>query len=154
MFIGSVFFLSIFLLIPHSSSAWPSKTQYSSSLMPVVVRKTDIAFINPVPPARVSKISKKKIKVEATAYSSRVQETDSSPTITASGMHVAPHIIAANFLPIGSKVSFPDMYGDQEFIVGDRLAPRYSHRVDFWKPSREEALQFGFQIITLEIESS
>ncbi len=81
--------------------------------------------------------------VVITAYSSSVEETDSSPFITASGSYVRDGIIAANFLPIGTQVKIPALYGDKIFIVEDRMARKNSHKVDIWMPSKSQALQFG-----------
>lgn len=92
-----------------------------------------------------------RLRVQATAYSSTPDQTDGDPFTTASGTRVAPHIIAANFLPMGTRVKFPELHGDAEFIVGDRMAKRFSHRVDFWKASRGEALQFGVRAVTIEV---
>jgi hypothetical protein len=52
-----------------------------------------------------------------TAYSSTADQTDSSPFITANGKNVKDGIVACNFLAFGTKVKFPDMYGDKVFTV-------------------------------------
>lgn len=83
----------------------------------------------------------KEYQVVATAYSSTVDQTDSSPFITASGTHVHDGTLAANFLKFGTKVTIPDFYGDKIFTVEDRM--RDSYKVDVWFPSREQALKFG-----------
>lgn len=85
--------------------------------------------------------SGKEYQVVATAYSSTVDQTDSSPFITASGTRVHDGTLAANFLKFGTKVKIPDIYGDRIFIVEDRM--RDNHKVDVWFPSREQALKFG-----------
>lgn len=87
--------------------------------------------------------------VTATAYSSTTDQTDGDPFITASGARVAPHIIAANFAPLGTRVNI----NGKEYEIGDRLNPRYVYRVDFWKESREAARQFGVQTVLVEIVS-
>jgi len=100
-------------------------------------------------------IPEKKIKrttyVTVTAYTSRPQETDSTPYITASGSHVRDKVVAANFLPIGARVRFPDRFGDKEFIVEDRMNARYWHRMDIWMADLQEARQFGAQYLKVEI---
>jgi 3D (Asp-Asp-Asp) domain-containing protein len=82
-----------------------------------------------------------------TAYTSEVAQTDSSPCTTANGFNVCKHgiedTVAANFLPFGSKVKIPDLFGDRVFIVRDRMNSRYSERVDVWMKSKPDALQFG-----------
>lgn len=89
--------------------------------------------------------------VPMTAYSSTVDQTDDSPFITASGTHVHWGTVAANFLPFGTKIKIPSMYGDQVFIVEDRMNKRYWHKVDIWMPTRQEALQFGIRTLEIEI---
>jgi 3D (Asp-Asp-Asp) domain-containing protein len=95
---------------------------------------------------------KKYIKeVWITAYSSTEDQTDDSPFITASNKHVRPGIIAANFLPFGTKVKFPDLYGDEIFVVEDRMNKRYTNRVDIWMQERQDARNFGVQRVQMEI---
>lgn len=89
--------------------------------------------------------------VSATAYSSTVDQCDSTPFITASGQHVRDGIIATNFLPFGTKVKVPELYGDKVFEVQDRMNGRYSTRVDFWMPSRGEAIEFGLRQVKIEV---
>ncbi|MBD3252034.1 hypothetical protein GF380_06350, partial [Candidatus Uhrbacteria bacterium] len=57
--------------------------------------------------------------VPMTAYTSRPEETDDTPFITADGSHVRDGIVAANFLPFGTKVRIPSLFGDQIFEVHD-----------------------------------
>lgn len=95
--------------------------------------------------------------VTLTAYSSTVDQTDSSPCITANGFNVCSHgqenVIAANFLPFGTKVRIPDLFGTRVFTVQDRMNARYSHRVDVWMKSRSAAKQFGVKHAKIEIVS-
>lgn len=83
--------------------------------------------------------------VTVTAYSSTSEETDDSPFITASGTHVRDGVAAANFLPFGTIIKIPELYGDRIFMVEDRLHERYSDRVDIWMPTKEDAQNFGRQ---------
>ena len=89
--------------------------------------------------------------VSITAYSSTPDQTDSSPFITANGTRVREGIIAANFLPFGTKVKIPSMFGDRTFVVEDRMNARYWHRVDIWMPTRAQALQFGIRTLQIEV---
>ena len=93
--------------------------------------------------------------VVATAYSSEVAQTDSTPCITADGYNVCTHntedVIAANFLPMNAKVRIPDLYGDQIFTVHDRMNPRYNYRIDLWKKSRNSAITFGKRLVRIEV---
>lgn len=89
--------------------------------------------------------------VRATAYSSTHDQTDSTPFITAKGTYVRDGIIAANFLPFGTKIRIPDLYGDKIFTVEDRMNARYWYNIDIWFPERSLAKAFGSQRITIEI---
>lgn len=84
-----------------------------------------------------------KIEVRVTAYASVPQETDNTPFITASGKHVADGFIAANFLPFGTKVQIPSLFGDKIFTVEDRMNRRMVGFVDIWMPSVAQAIDFG-----------
>jgi len=92
------------------------------------------------------------MKVLVTGYSSTPEETDEDPFITASGKMVKDGIVAANFLPFGTKVRFPFLYPEKIFVVEDRMHHRFSkNRVDIWFPSKELALEFGAKETIMEI---
>lgn len=95
--------------------------------------------------------TKKTMRIPVTAYSSTVDQCGADPFTTASGTQVRDGIIAANFLPIGTKVRFPDHYGDKIFVVEDRMSGRYWQRADIWMTSREQAKQWGIKYTTIEI---
>jgi 3D (Asp-Asp-Asp) domain-containing protein len=90
-------------------------------------------------------------KIPTTAYSSEVGQTDSTPFITASGTSVRHGVIAANFLPIGTRVRLPDLYGDEVFVVEDRMNARYNQRVDIWMEETADARNFGIHWTTVEV---
>lgn len=81
--------------------------------------------------------------VWVTAYSSTPDQTDSTPFITASGTRVKDGVIAANFLPFGTIIKIPALFGDKIFTVEDRMHPRKKKVVDVWMPSTKKALSFG-----------
>lgn len=88
--------------------------------------------------------SLEKIKVEATAYSASVDETDSTPWQTA--LMTKPTVgrtIAVSrdldFL-LGKKVKI-NGYG--VFVVEDLMNSRFTKRIDFFKGSKREAIKFG-----------
>lgn len=112
------------------------------------------------------------LQVFATAYSSDPYQTDATPCIPALGSFdlcenffrtKTEDTIAANFLPLGAKVRFPNMYGDKIFVVRDRMNSRYNYdrigyyRIDFYKAAmddqgnldqkaaKQEAIEFGFK---------
>lgn len=96
-------------------------------------------------------VAKVKKDVVITAYSSTPDQTDSSPFITANGTWVYDGVIACNFLPFGTKVHLPDFSGDKIYTVEDRMAKRFSYKMDIWMETRGEALEFGVQKLTVEI---
>lgn len=95
--------------------------------------------------------AKKTLQIAVTAYSSTPDQTSGDPFITASGSRVHDGVIAANFLPIGTRVRFPDHYGDKIFTVEDRMHARYWQRADIWMETRDEAKQWGVRYTTIEI---
>lgn len=92
-----------------------------------------------------------KIKVVVTAYSSTVDQTDSTPFTTASGKRVRDGFIAANFLKFGTKVQIPELYGDKVFVVEDRMHRRFNTYVDIWFSNRSSALKFGKQEVEIVV---
>lgn len=97
------------------------------------------------------------IKVTVTAYNSLPGQTDGSPCITASGMNVCEHniedVIATNYrwLPFGTKVRFPELFGDKFFTVQDRMNKRYSARADIWMKDYSAAKKFGKKYLVMEV---
>lgn len=93
--------------------------------------------------------------VTITAYNSEVGQTDNSPCITANGFDVCDYgvedTIAANFLPFGSKVKIPELFGDRVFVVRDRMNKRFSNRVDVWMIERPAAVKFGVKVAKIEV---
>jgi 3D (Asp-Asp-Asp) domain-containing protein len=81
--------------------------------------------------------------VTVTAYSSTSDQTDEDPFTTASNRRVRWGYVAANFLPFGTNIMIPELFGDEVFEVQDRMNRRYSERVDIWFPSRSHAAVFG-----------
>ncbi len=106
--------------------------------------------------AVVSEKKKRELIVVATAYSSSVEETDSDPCTTANGFNVCKNnienVIAANFLPFGTRVRIPELYGDRTFTVHDRMYSRYGNgRIDVWLKTKQSARQFGVKRIKMEV---
>lgn len=91
------------------------------------------------------------IRVSVSAYSSDPWQTDDTPFITASGSHVRDGIIAANFLPFGTKVRFPHIFGDKVFVVEDRMNKRYPYKMDVWMEHTSEARKFGVKYAEVQI---
>ncbi len=110
--------------------------------------------------------------VIATAYSSDPYQTDSTPCIPAVNYDLCEHAeqgevntIAANFLAKGTKVRFPELYGNKVFVVRDRMNKRYNgtNRIDMYiavldengkldnYASKQTAKQFGLKRLKMEI---
>lgn len=96
----------------------------------------------PLPPA-VSMATTKTVWV--TAYTSAPDETSDHPLITASGGMVHDGIVAANFLPFGTQIEIPSLFGGKVFTVEDRTNQKFSGRVDIWMPTVNQAIDFGIQ---------
>ena len=96
-------------------------------------------------------IPKKTMYVTVSAYSSTKDQTDGDPYLTALGTPVRDGIVAANFLPIGTVVRFPDKFGEKIFVVEDRMHEKYGLQVDIWMSNLEEAKKFGIQYLKMEI---
>ena len=105
----------------------------------ITTESFDLAEVAPRPEAL------KVMRVGATAYTSRPQETDGSPYITADGSVVRDGIIATNVLPFGTKVRIPSVYGDKIFEVHDRMNARYTNRIDVWMDDVHAMNQFGIK---------
>lgn len=89
--------------------------------------------------------------VSASAYSSTPEQTDHTPFITASGIHVRDGVAAANFLPFGTIFKIPELFGDKTFVVEDRMNRRYWLNIDIWFLEKELAEEFGRKIVKIEI---
>ncbi|MBI5369888.1 3D domain-containing protein [Candidatus Uhrbacteria bacterium] len=99
--------------------------------------------------------ARRTIRLPVTAYTSEVGQTDNSPCVTASGLDVCErdteNIVAANFLPMGTRVRIPELYGDRVFYVEDRMNQRYRYHLDVWMKQKDAAKQFGLKYVTVEI---
>lgn len=96
----------------------------------------------------------RELVVPITAYSSTPDQTDESPFITAWGTYVRDGIVAANFLPFGTKIKIPGIFGDKIFVVEDRMNSRHVYKIDIWFPDRQSALEFGIKTTKIQIVES
>ena len=94
---------------------------------------------------------RRSVAVIITGYSSTVDQTDDTPYITAWNTRTRPGVVAANWLPFGTNIRIPELFGDRVFVVEDRMHRRNSHKLDIWFQSREEALRFGVKRARIEI---
>jgi len=92
------------------------------------------------------------LKAIITAYSSTLEETDSTPFITAAGTPVRDGIVANNLLPFGAKIKIPDLYGNKVFVVEDRMNRKKGmNQFDIWFASKADAKNFGVKTTYIEI---
>jgi 3D (Asp-Asp-Asp) domain-containing protein len=124
-----------------------------------LTQKNDAPEETPEPTPVPSPVKTKAVKINpiatyvvmASAYSSTPDQTDSTPFITAWGTQVRDGIIAANFLPFGTKIKMPELYGDKIFVVEDRMNRRYTYKIDVWFPERSQAMEFGNKKVTIVV---
>lgn len=95
----------------------------------------------------------KVVKAVLTAYSSTVDQCDDDPFIAASGKRVYDGMVAANWLPLGTKIKIPALYGDKIFTVDDRMNARYGYgRMDIWMDApRWKVNEFGVKRVEIEV---
>ena len=133
-------FVILFTISPLSSVQASRSEEIVPSTAPVRVLRNEID--EPI----IMEITSPTIRtysISVTAYTSTIEECDSDPFITADGSTVRDGIIAANFLPFGTKVRFPSLFGNRIFEVRDRMNPRYHLRADIWMTQKKDARQFG-----------
>lgn len=116
------------------------------------IQNDSVLATRPMTPLKIYK-PKKIYTVSATGYSSTPEQTDNTPFITASGIHVRDGVIAANFLPFGTVIKIPELFGDKTFVVEDRMHNRYWFNIDIWFPEKDLAKEFGIKVIKIEIVS-
>ena len=93
----------------------------------------------------------KTLYLKVTAYTSQVDQTDSTPFITADGSYVHDGIVATNLLPFGTKVQIPSLFGDKIFTVDDRMAKRLNNNIDIWMANTPAAIVFGVHMANIVI---
>ena len=93
------------------------------------------------------------VRTVMTAYTSTLDQCDDDPFTAAWGDRVYDGMIAANWLPRGTKVKIPSIFGDKIFTVADRMNARYGFgRIDIWMPGpRSDAQKFGVKRADIEI---
>jgi len=142
----AVIVLVLEFIIPHQLLA--EDFPYSSKLGPVNTRFVADKTV----PSDISNKAPRMIRwVTVTAYSSTVDQCDDSPFIGASNKYVYDGMVATNFLRFGTKVKFPDIFGNKIYTVDDRMNVKYNSRIDIWMPTREQAKQFGARYLKVEI---
>lgn len=138
------------LIFPQSAQAsYQISTADTAQCLPVSLDQA--SAINRLPSVGL-RAARRTLRVTVTAYSSTFDQTDGDPFTTASGTTVSDGTIAYNFLPFGTRVRFPDIFGEKIFIVEDRLNSRAGpHLADIWMPNRTAAIHWGKRVIRMEI---
>ena len=108
-----------------------------------------VPLSNPAnPPLKVVRT----INTVITAYSSTIGQTDDSPFITASNKDVRDGIVANNYLPFGTQIRIPELYGDKVFVVEDRMSRKKgNYHFDVWFSDYDQALAFGAELTYVEV---
>jgi len=120
-----------------------------TNTLPLLQENSLLSFSSPTNP---DPVVARKLQVVITGYSSSPWETDDTPFITAAGTWVREGIVANNKYPIGTKVRFPEIYGDKIFVVEDRMHwKKGDYHFDIWMDSYEKAKGFGAKIVEAEI---
>lgn len=113
-----------------------------ADVVDVVIEQVDQPITQlPVSPDRPVK----SVRTTITFYSSDPWQTDDSPFITANGTYVHDGVAAANFLPFGTKIKLPEIFGDKIFVINDRMNRRFNQRVDIWVADRDTAFRLGLK---------
>ncbi|MFA5127125.1 MAG: hypothetical protein WC465_03995 [Patescibacteria group bacterium] len=145
----------VFLLVLTSLFCFPHLTEsqvINDHLVGPVPEQVIKAYYNsPTLPQIPKREPRKVMVISVTAYNSEPGQTDSTPFTTAFGTKVRDGIVATNFLPKGTVVRFPEAFGDKEFVVEDRMNARYYYKMDIWMADRADAVNFGNQLLKMEI---
>lgn len=136
-----------FSLIFAGGSPQPVKAFDWSFFMPVKAETV------PQLPKALPRATRRVVAVVATGYSSTPDQTDDTPDITANGKHVYDGLIAANWLPLGTRVKIPELFGDKILTVDDRMNERYGYgRIDIWFDAPlSEIREFGVKRVKMEV---
>jgi 3D (Asp-Asp-Asp) domain-containing protein len=134
----------VFIIICLAIGAWmlflatPAASKYE-------VDQIADNYISPDPCGLWDVVCEGEVLREITAFTSRPEETDNTPFITADGTDLRitiDRVCAANFVPFGTVLTI-DHVGN--CVVHDRLASRFPERVDVYMTDLQTAKQFGLQ---------
>ena len=139
----------LFLVFPNS--ALFKDFESIDKIGPVPEEAISAYYDGPTLPEIPERSARYAMVISVTAYNSLPEQTDDTPFITASNTHTRDGIVATNSLPFGSIVRFPDVYGDKEFVVEDRMNKRYYYQMDIWMEHKVDAINFGSQFLKMEI---
>ena len=145
----------LFLLVSMLVFSFPQVSisqDFNRTIIGPMPKESIKAYYNgPTLPEISARAADRTMYIMVSAYNSLPEQTDSTPFITASNTRTRDGIVATNSLPFGSIVRFPDVYGDKEFVVEDRMNKRYYYQMDIWMEHRVDAVNFGSQFLKMEI---
>ena len=143
-YLGTAAIVLYIQMLPAEVLAW-SQQVYGGQ----IIFTRNAAVLDTPPPASLIFEEGAVLGATASAYSSTPEQTDGDPNITASGSRTRSGVVAANFLPLGTKVRI----GSRNYIVEDRMSSRYNgqYRIDIWMESTDDARQFGVKPIVIEV---
>jgi len=149
----SAYFILLSLLnfiFPQNSAAFLEK-EYKIKKYKNYASATELSKMPGLPEIKNRK-ARRYFYLTVTAYSSSPDECSGDPFITASGEKVKDGTLAYNYLPFGTKVRFPEIFGEKVFTVTDRMASsKGKYIADIWMPSKAEAKKWGAKILKMEI---
>lgn len=150
-YIKPLFLLVILLFLVFPNSALFKDLVSIDQVGPVPEISISAYYDGPTLPEVPKRKARQTMIISVTAYNSLPEQTDDTPFITASNTHVHDGTIAANFLPFGTLVRIPKLYGDKIFIVEDRMHSKYYYHVDIWMEEYQEAVDFGLKALKIEV---
>jgi len=113
----------------------------------------------PRPPPAAEEPALRELEVTATAFTSHEAQTDAHPRLTASGERLRPGMRALAVsrdleragLTFGTEVQIE---GHGEWVVLDRMAPRWRRKIDLYMGENEAAARrFGEREVTIRWET-
>jgi 3D (Asp-Asp-Asp) domain-containing protein len=154
-----VFVVGAYIFFPSIANADPLQEQmhYDKETIDLIIAsmQNESVVFGTLPEAKDASEPRRTYTIPLTAYTSEVAQTDDTPCITASGLDVCErnieNVVAANFLPIGTRVRIPELFGDRVFYVEDRMNARYYYKMDVWMRDIHDARLFGVKYATVEV---
>lgn len=148
--------LSVAAPAPRTVAARPAVVAPVAKPQPAVravAVKAPARATTPAPVIAATRSKARSMVLKATAYNSIPNQTDSTPTITATGTRTRVGVVAMSrdmlrVFPYGTRVKIEDLSGrynfsGRVFVVEDTMHPRKTNQVDIWMPTYREAINFG-----------
>ncbi len=151
---------SFLMVKKEEAAAWPTfSTPVTAAVVKTVPQPTPVsktlAFNSSAPSSTPINKPIRTIRAAVlTAYSSTPDQTDDSPSTTASNKEVYDGVVANNCLSFGTKIKIPAIFGDKVFTIEDRMNARYGcGNFDIWfdDQTKKKVKQFGVHRAEVEI---